>query len=260
MSVRATLRGGLSATVVAAAALALVPRSAAQAPADAAVVRAPATPREALLRRAAWHGIEALQSAEMGLAGTMHGGTSSPRAWAQTRPRLDRRARLDSLARQALDSLVYGTSFGEAELSRLRRAYPQSPLLERYAADLATRTGRDEQALALFDGLLSVAPTDGALQQARAAALERIGRAAEAAAGYARALDLEPEAEPPFRALLRLRQSDGSLNLLLAQVRRLRVGLAASRTLADREIEVLQRLGRIGEAQDVARALQERRP
>jgi Flp pilus assembly protein TadD len=212
-----------------------------------------------LLRRAAWHGIDALQRAEMGLAGMVDGRGSS-RAVARARPALERRSRLEALVRQALDSLVYGTTAGGAELERLRHAYPRSPLLERYAAAVAIRSGRDADALTLLDGLLADHPADAAALRDRAAALERLGRSAEAAAAYARALDLDPEAEPPFRALVRLREAGGDLGLLLAQVRRLRVGLGSSRTLALREVEVLQRMGRTGEAQDVARSLEERRP
>jgi tetratricopeptide (TPR) repeat protein len=212
-----------------------------------------------LLRRAAWRGIDALQRAEMGLAGMVDGRGSS-RAAARARPMLERRSRLEALVRQALDTLVYGTTAGGAELERLRHAYPRSPLLERYAAAVAIRSGRDEEALAVLDGLLADHPADGAAQRDRAAALERLGRSAEAAVGYARAVDLDPEAEPPFRALVRLREAGGELGLLLAQVRRLRVGLGSSRTLALREVEVLQRMGRTGEAQDVARSLEERRP
>jgi tetratricopeptide (TPR) repeat protein len=213
----------------------------------------------ALVRRAAWHGLEALQRTEMRLTGLVGGRGISPAA-ARARPLLESRSQLEALVRQALDSLVYGTAFGEAELARLRHAYPRSPLLERYAAAMAIRSGRDEEALAVLDGLLADRPEDTALQRERAAALERLGRSAEAAAGYARALDLEPEGEPAFRALVRLREADGDLGPLLAQVRRLRVGLDASRTLGLREVEVLQRMGRIGEAQDVARTLEERRP
>ena len=49
---------------------------------------------------------------------------------------------------------------------------------------------------------------------------KRAGRAAEAATSYARALDLEPESEPTFRSLLRLRQATGTLDALFRQVRR----------------------------------------
>jgi tetratricopeptide (TPR) repeat protein len=213
----------------------------------------------ALVRRAAWHGVAALQLAELALTG-LGDVVASPRAAARARPALDRRARLEALVRQALDTLVYGTASGDSDLTRLRRAYPRSPLLERYAAALAIRSGRDEEALGLLDGILTDRPADAEMQRDRAATLERLGRSVEAAAGYARALDLDPEAEPAFRALLRLRQSGGELDLLLAQVRRLRVGLGTSRTLVVREVEVLQRLDRIEEAQAVARTLEERRP
>ena len=103
-------------------------------------------------------------------------------------------------------------------------------------------------------------PDDADLQRERAEALERAGRAAEAATSYARALDLEPESEPTFRSLLRLRQATGTLDALLRQVRRLRVALPDSRVLPDREIELLHRMGRLDEAAAVAQRLRERRP
>ena len=125
---------------------------------------------------------------------------------------------------------------------------------------MAEREGNDSTALVVYDAVLRRDPTDAATQAARAALLARTGRASESLDAYTRALDLTPEDDGAFRALQRARQADGSLELLLAQIRRLRVRLPRSRVLVDHEIEVLQRLGRLQEAADTARKHEERRP
>jgi tetratricopeptide (TPR) repeat protein len=114
-------------------------------------------------------------------------------------------------------------------------------------------------ALAQYDALLARQPADAALHAARAAVAERDGRLAEAMAGYGRALELDP-AGPAFRALVRLRQADGTLEVLLAQLRRLRLALPDQPDLAQYEIEVLQRLGRLEEAAALRSARDEARP
>jgi len=55
-----------------------------------------------------------------------------------------------------------------------------------------------------------------------------------------------------FRALVRLDEPAGRLTELLAQVQRLRIRMPDSRTVAEREIEVLQRLGRVADARAAA--------
>jgi tetratricopeptide (TPR) repeat protein len=221
--------------------------------------RPPADSAARLLRRALWRGVEALQAAELGAAGAMSGPLSARRA-ARARPLLDRREVLLAAVRTALDTAVFGTPWGAEELRQLRLAYPQSSLLERYEARLVTRFGRAEEAVEAYDRLVRRSPEDADLQRERAETLQRAGRVVEAAEGYARALDLEPESEPAFRALLRLRQAAGTLDALLRQVRRQRVAFPDSRVLPEREIELLQRMGRLDEAADVARRLREQRP
>jgi tetratricopeptide (TPR) repeat protein len=214
----------------------------------------PADSARRLLRAALWRGVEALQGVEMMLAG------ASGHLQAEPSPdAAQRRHALASLVRATVDTVVFHTAWGPGELEPLQQAFPGSPLLERVAADLAARQGRDSLALARYDALLARQPADPELHAARAAVAERNGRRAEAVAGYERSLELDP-AGPAFRALVRLRQADGTLEVLLAQVRRLRLALPDQPDLAHYEIEVLQRLGRLEEAAALRSARDEARP
>lgn len=204
---------------------------------------APARARRLLLT-AEWRALAALGREEAG------GAALTPEAAAGRR-------RLLALTRAVLDTVVFHTAWGSGELDQLRRAYPGSALLDRYAAELAARRGDDSAAVARYDALVRAAPADTAAQRGRAAALERLGRTADARAAFAVVLDLDPGDTTAYRALVRLDEHAGALDDLLAQIRRLRVRLPASRPLAEHEIEVLQRLGRLAEAQAVARHLEE---
>lgn len=195
----------------------------------------------ALLLLAEWRGIAALERA--GVA-------------AEPGPGADERAALDSTLRVVLDTVVFRTPWGPGELAQLLIAHPRQPLLERYAAELAARGGDDSVALARYDDLLRQRPSDAAVQRDRAAVLERDGRRDAARDGYARALDLAPADTLVFRALVRLDEPDGRLAELLAQVRRLRIRMPDARVLGEHEVELLQRLGRLAEAQAAARALE----
>jgi len=203
---------------------------------------APARARELLLA-AEWRGIAALQQAELS-------GAPSDRSAAAAR------TRLTLLVHAVLDTVVFETSWGPAELSQLRRAYPGSALLARYAAELAARRGNDSGAVAQYDALVRGAPADTALQEERAALLDRLGRAPEARDAYSRVLDLDPDDTTAFRALVRLDERAGRLDELLAQLQRLRIRRPDSHLLAVHEIEVLQRLGRLAEADSAARRLE----
>ena len=198
-----------------------------------------------LLLAAEWRGLAALQRTEMSsLSQRSDAGGGGERA------------RLVALVRAVLDTVVFETSWGPAELEQLQRAYPGSPLLGRYAAALEARHGDDSAALARYADLVREAPADTLIQRERAALLERLGRGADAALGWARVLDLDPDDTTAFRALVRYHERSGTLETLLAQIRRLRVGLPASRLLGEHEIEVLQRLGRLEEAAAVAKRLE----
>lgn len=170
-----------------------------------------------------------------------------------------RRAALLAALRQALDVVVLRADDGDAELARLQRTYPGSALLDRYAARRAVLDGRLAEAADRYDKLVHDAPADTMLQRERAAVMVQLDRPADAIAGYERLLDMRPEDPNAFHALLRLRGADGSLQALLAQVRRLRVRLPDSPVLLDHEIELLHRLDRPEEAARLARA-RERKP
>ncbi|MDH4350963.1 MAG: tetratricopeptide repeat protein [Gemmatimonadota bacterium] len=210
-----------------------------------------------LLRRAVWRGMEAVQHLELQTAQAVSGDVSRRRV-VRAQPLFDRRQRTLDQLRAALDTVVFQTDWGETELASLKLAYPQSTLLDRYEAGLAMRQRRDSLALARYEALLRRDPTDAELQRTRAAVLDQMGRQRDAATAYARALELAPEDESTFRALVRLRQESGTLEQLLVQLRRFRVALPDSDTLAEREIEVLHRLGRTAEAEAVARTRRER--
>jgi len=185
------------------------------------------------LRRRVWDGLSALERVEQHLT-TRRATTRDTTA-----------AHLLSEVRPALDTMVFRTSWGGAELEQLRLAFPGSPLLDRYAARLAERDGETAGALALVDRLLARDAADGELQRARGRLLERAGRPRDALDAYARALDLAPEDDSAFRSLERVAegQGAGALDALLDQIRRLRIRRPESRVLADHEIEVIERLG-----------------
>jgi tetratricopeptide (TPR) repeat protein len=223
------------------------------------LVRFSADSGKLLLRRAAWRGLENLQSLELQGAVAISGPTTA-RSLRRAKPVLEHQRVMRDLVEAALDTMVFKTSWGPDEFAQLRKAYPLSALLERYAADLAVRSGNNETALASYDRLLRQDAANVTIQRDRADLLERMGKPSEAIAGYARALDLTPQDEPTFRALLRLRESNGTLGDLLEQVRRLRIRLPESHLLGEHEVELLQRLDRVAEAQAVAKKLKEIKP
>ncbi|MEJ2185270.1 MAG: hypothetical protein P8Z36_04950 [Gemmatimonadota bacterium] len=199
------------------------------------------------------------RTARSGSAAGMSGAPGSAGSATHTVAAGARRGALLAALRQALDIVVLRAHDGDAELARLRRTYPESALLDRYAARRAVLDGRLAEAADRYDALVHDAPADTTLQRERAALLVRLDRTADAIAGYERVLEMRPEDPNAFHALLRLRGANGSLQALLAQVRRLRVRLPDSPVLLDHEIELLHRLGRPDEAAMLARA-KERNP
>ncbi|HWH02332.1 MAG TPA: tetratricopeptide repeat protein [Gemmatimonadales bacterium] len=174
------------------------------------------------LRRRVWGDLAALEQVR-------RADTTSVRLLADVRP--------------ALDSMVFATSWGGAELDQLRLAFPGSPLLTRYAARRDEREGLTDAALGEIEQLVRLSPDDLELQRTRGRLLEKLNRFKEALDAYARALDLSPEDDSSFRALQRLSEREGALTLLLDQIRRLRIRLPASAILRDHEVEVSARLG-----------------
>ena len=207
-----------------------------------------------LLRRALWRGVDRLQLLELRTAGALSGNVTL-RTLARAKPELTRKQREEARLRWALDTAVFHTPWGQAELVQLRLAFPQSALLARYAADVAATDGRDSVALAEYERVLRRNPSDTAAQRARAELLLRAGRVGEAIDAYTRAFDADPTNDSTFHALRALRERQGTLDALLAQLRRLRTRLPDSRPLGEHEVEVLQRLGRLAEAQALATEL-----
>jgi tetratricopeptide (TPR) repeat protein len=209
--------------------------------------------------------IEALQetvgkvgSAELSLARSFGEADSAPRGGGLDSARVAGQRELIAgtvdarrLLVALMDTIVFETDWGETELWRLRRRYPASAFFLRYEAEVKQRQGELDDALAIYDRLLGMRPALAELQLARAEILEELGRAEEAMDAYTRALEIEPEDETAFRALVRLRQENGTLVQLLEQVRRLRTIYPDLPKLAEREIEVLHRLGRDSGIHDV---------
>lgn len=182
------------------------------------------------LRRRVWDGLSALERVEQQLT-TRRAGRADTMA-----------VRLLADVRSRLDTMVFATSWGGAELDRLRLAFPESALLARYAARLDERSGRPDAALTEVNRLLRRDASDVELQRMRGRLLERTNRPGDALDAYTRALDLTPEDDSTFRALQGLSERQGTLDQLLEQIRRLRIRLPGSTVLADHEVEVLQRL------------------
>lgn len=196
----------------------------------------------ALLRRALWRGMDALQRLELSASG-MIGDAGRSMLDPVSRIQREHRRRVHEALVATLDRAVLGEPWGPADLEQLRLAWPRSALLAEYAARLAEQGGDAASAVATLERLLRADPADAALQRTRGRLLERLGRSADAAEAYARSLDIAPEDDSTFRALERLAEPRGTLRDVLAQVRRLRIRLPESRALADHETEVLERLG-----------------
>ena len=195
----------------------------------------------ARLRRDAWRSLENLERQEL------HASRAARRTIPDT-------ADVEPRVRALLDSLVLGSARGDDEVRALRGAWPASPLLAEYDARSALQHGRFDVARLILDTLTRDRPAEVPLQRLRAEALARAGHATEAARAYALLLDLAPEDQAAWRALLELRAGTTGMEQLLAQVRRLRVRLPDSALLTEHEVELLERLGRLQEAADVARA------
>lgn len=162
----------------------------------------------------------------------------------------ERRTATQTLVDSLLERVVLGTPWGGRELERLRDRYPGSRVLDRYAARLRLRDGEPRAALRLLDRLLAREAGDAGLHVLRGRALEALEREDDAWLAYLRAFDLAPAADAAFRALLRI-AGPGEMIELLEHVRRLRRLSPETDALRDREIELLQRLGRLEEARVV---------
>lgn len=182
------------------------------------------------LRRRVWSGLTALERAEQHLT--------------SRHPAVDTSAaRILADVRSGLDTMVFATPWGPAELDQLRLAFPGSALLGRYVARLDERSGQADSALAEVDRLLRRDASDVELLRMRGRLLAATNHPREALDAYTRAYDLAPADDSIFHELQDLSERQGTLGSLLDQIRRLRIRVPASRALADHEIEVSERLG-----------------
>ena len=163
----------------------------------------------------------------------------------------------EALLRNILDTVVLRTAWGGEALAVLRREWPESALLRLYAGRLALESGRHAEALALFRVAVAHDPADADAQLGLAAALAATGENTAANGAASRALELAPERDDVFRLRVALAERTHTLDDALGQIRRLRERVPSSRALGEREVELLQRLGRLDEAARIARALPE---
>lgn len=208
-----------------------------------------------LLRKAAWRGVERLGHVELAAASSVSGQTDA-RQLSRAAPVVARAAELREMVRTVLDTIVFETDWGPTELDRLRRGFPDTRLLETYAARLAAHEGRDSTALAMTRSLVRRYPEAVELHRDLARLTERTRGSERALGAWRHALELEPGHESTFRAALAAHRTADSLETLLEQVERLRAIDPESRVLAEYQIELLHRLGRLEEAAAVARSLE----
>jgi tetratricopeptide (TPR) repeat protein len=253
---------GCAAAAVAASPLGAQQPSSAADPLSAVRRSLPAAPDSARTALSAllWQTIAEAEVSEFALAQSLDNLEAESPSTAVSDALYDQVAEGRRLLVALLDTVVLRTEWGADELARLRRRYPASPLFLRYEARLASQRGEHETALAVYSRLITQRPADVELHLAYASALDALGRTAEAVAAYTRAFELGPRDERVFRALVRLREEDGTLPALLAQVRRLRTLYPEVPNLAEHEIELLHRLGRLDEAGEAARPPQKNMP
>lgn len=150
----------------------------------------------------------------------------------------------------AVSNLEFSTpTAAEADLKNiagLSNAGPYKALATLYSANIAADAGRNEEAVAGYDQFLAVAPTEYLRQIAlmgKAAALEKAGKAPEAAA----ALDLAINIEGPYRTAAladraRLAEDAGDKTTALANLQKLLeiVGSTGDAAQIERRIAALK--------------------
>lgn len=216
----------------------------------------PDSARRATLDLVATDLLREIEATERRALGALRSTTSRSADTTVARRYGEARAGLDAL----LQALEAEGAWGTRRFLTLRAVYPESPMLLEAAARRAGRAGQRDTAIALYGRLLRREPSNVTWQRLRAGHLADAGQREAARRAYAVALDLEPLHEETFRSSVRLATSDDALEKLLAQIRRHRVAAPADRLLGEREVELLQRLGRPDEAAAVAKSLGVRRP
>ncbi len=163
----------------------------------------------------------------------------------QVHPAGETEAELDALRgrmRALLDTVAFRSERGPGTVSELRHRYPHSIALLEIEACLLERAGDPEGAGARYERLLELRPRNAEIHLAWARNRLALADTASARAGFSRALDLEPEKSEPFRALLRLHEADGTLELLLARIERLGKLHPESTVLEGRLRELVHRM------------------
>ncbi|MCE2941956.1 MAG: hypothetical protein ACK53A_01960 [Gemmatimonadota bacterium] len=211
------------------------------------------TTRDEGIRRVALDGASAaalggIEEAERKLLGAVTG----ERVSADTAAARLRDQSVEAL-RMALDGYAAAGAWGDRRLRVIAALYPRNATILGHAADRAMRIGLADSAGRLYLVLARRDPAAVAWHRGRARAAAATGRQAAAAAAWVTVLELEPTDETAFRSLVGL-APEYPLERLLMQVRRLRQRRPKDVTLLDREVEVLQRMGRLDEAQAVARS------
>ncbi|MFW5947282.1 MAG: tetratricopeptide repeat protein, partial [Gemmatimonadota bacterium] len=173
-----------------------------------------------LLRRAAWRGLERLGQVEMMSMAAVRGPADARRA-ARAQPILERQAGPRETVAAVLDTMVLETDWGPSELERLQDGFPDAAILDRYAARLAARQGRDSTALAMTRDLIRRFPEAVELHRDLARLIERIRGPEAALDAWRHALELEPDHEPTFRAALAAHREAGRLEVNLPSWRSL---------------------------------------
>ncbi|MDB4906308.1 MAG: Tetratricopeptide repeat [Gemmatimonadetes bacterium] len=176
------------------------------------------------------------------------------------RATLDAKDKATAKMTALLDTVVFQRPWGEHELDLLKRDYPGALLLDRYAADVAEKHGRLPEAIEGYARLLRMDATDVNLQVKYAQLQMAAGNRAEAVRGFSRALELSPDSATAYGALVRLHESDGTMDDLLTRIRRLRILKPDSKVVIEHEVDLLHRLGRSREADSVAKSLAEKHP
>lgn len=173
-------------------------------------------------------------------------------------------AAADSAARADLQRVLRAVAeegrWGDRRIRAVAAVYLTAPAVASAMAAVYLREGRPDSAVVLLRRLAAREPENAAWYRELGIALLAAGKRAEGMDRLVVALDLDPTDDWTFRELVRLRQDEASLERLLVQVHRHRVRQPKNGTHVEREIELLQRLGRPDEAAAIRRAAMPERP